>query len=87
MIFIKAVGLGESRRGKLSLYSLRHTYITNQIIAGVPLTVIATQCGTSDHMLAQHYNHAIPLNYAAQLVEGSDSIENQIKDGKEIMEL
>ena len=64
-----------------------HTFISQINRQGVPLTVIATQCGTSEHMLAQHYNHAIPLSYAAQLVEGNDSIENQIKDGKEIIEL
>ena len=51
----------------LTLYSLRHIYITHQLLAGVPLTVIATRCGTSTAMIEQHYKHVVPMQHAAEL--------------------
>ena len=37
------------------LYSLRHTYISKAIVAGIPLQVISENCGTSIRMIEEHY--------------------------------
>jgi hypothetical protein len=42
-----------------SMYALRHTHISHAIVAGMPLTLIATNCGTSVRMIEQHYAHII----------------------------
>lgn len=44
-------------KNELTLYSLRHTYITNAIKKGIPMTTIAIQCGTSLEMIQKTYNH------------------------------
>lgn len=44
-------------KNELTLYSLRHTFITNAIKKGIPLTSIAIQCGTSLKMIESNYNH------------------------------
>ena len=61
------LGLNKLNHGKRSLYSLRHTYITNQILDMVPLAVLATQAGTSVSMIEQHYNHVMPIMFLKQL--------------------
>jgi site-specific recombinase XerD len=38
-----------------SIYALRHTYISKSIEGGVPLTVIAKNCGTSVRMIEKTY--------------------------------
>jgi len=38
-----------------SIYALRHTYISVAIEGGVPLTVIAKNCGTSVRMIEKTY--------------------------------
>lgn len=43
--------LKESLHGIRTLYSLRHTYITWQLLAGVSMEVLAEQCGTSIAMI------------------------------------
>lgn len=44
-------------KNTLTLYSLRHYYITNALKSGIPLTSIAIQCGTSVKMIQKNYNH------------------------------
>lgn len=44
-------------KNELTLYSFRHTFITNAIKKNVPLTTIAIQCGTSLEMIQKNYNH------------------------------
>ena len=44
-------------KNELTLYSFRHTFITNAIKKNVPLTTIAIQCGTSIEMIEKNYNH------------------------------
>ncbi|MEZ8095262.1 tyrosine-type recombinase/integrase [Photobacterium swingsii] len=55
-------------RPDLSLYSLRHTYITKELLKGTPPAVIASQCGTSIEMLDKHYGHLTAKLAASQLV-------------------
>jgi hypothetical protein len=41
--------------GQGSIYALRHNYISSAIEGGVPLTVIARNCGTSVRMIEKTY--------------------------------
>jgi len=59
--------LKDSPRGPRTLYSLRHTYITWQLLAGTSMDVIARQCGTSAAMIEQHYSHVKPEMFADAL--------------------
>lgn len=67
---LKHLGLDKSASGTRTLYSLRHTYITQLMLAGLPPSVIAKQCGTSTAMIEQHYSHITPLMYAKELAGG-----------------
>ncbi|RTR40279.1 site-specific integrase [Shewanella canadensis] len=62
------VGLKQSAHGVRTLYSLRHTYITWQLMSGdVSMEVLAKQCGTSLQMIEQHYSHVIPKMFSREL--------------------
>lgn len=39
--------------------SFRHTYATQQLIAGVPVAILANMMGTSVQMIERHYGHII----------------------------
>lgn len=52
---------------RFTLYSLRHSGITNMAAAGVPLLVIASLGGTSVQMIQAHYGHIQPHQSAAAL--------------------
>ena len=57
---LQSSGMKESPRGPRTLYSLRHTYITWQLLDGTSIDVITRQCGTSTEMIEQHYSHVKP---------------------------
>jgi len=59
--------LKQSPMGPRTLYSLRHTYITWQLLNGQTMDVIAKQCGTSVAMIEQHYSHVKPEMFADAL--------------------
>jgi len=60
--------LKQSAHGVRTLYSLRHSYITWQLITGnVSMEVLAKQCGTSIQMLEQHYSHVVPKMFTKEL--------------------
>jgi integrase len=60
--------LKNSQQGERSLYSLRHSYITWELIAqNVSIDVIARQCGTGIQMIEQHYSHVIPRMFGREL--------------------
>jgi integrase len=42
-----------------TIYSMRHTHISDAIIAGMPLTLLAENCGTSVRMIEVNYAKAI----------------------------
>ncbi len=69
--------LKHSPRGDRTLYSLRHTYITQQLLNKLPAQVVSRQCGTSAQMLEEHYNHIVPEMFTAELsgVDLSDPIK------------
>ena len=64
---LQTENLKQSPMGPRTLYSLRHTYITWQLLNGQTMDVIAKQCGTSVTMIEQHYSHVKPEMFADAL--------------------
>ena len=65
---LKSGDLLADRNGKVrTLYSLRHTYATFQILNRVPYNILAKNMGTSISMLQKHYDHLTPTLAADQL--------------------
>ncbi|MDP4536333.1 site-specific integrase [Alkalimonas collagenimarina] len=65
---LKEIGFDDSPHGKRTLYSLRHSFITWELIAQkVSIDVLARQCGTSIEMIERHYSHVIPRMFSQQL--------------------
>lgn len=50
-----------------TLYSLRHTYATNELLAGTDIHTLARQMGTSVLMLERHYSKLTATMAAAEL--------------------
>ena len=69
---LKELRLDRSAGGTRTLYSLRHTYITQRLLAGVKHEWIAKQCGTSAAMIHLHYDHMTAVMHAKELV-GSEN--------------
>ena len=66
-----------------SIYSLRHTYITHRLLAGVTSDLVASQCGTSVKMIEEHYSSVVPLLAKNKVVAmDEDSTEYKILDTK-----
>lgn len=60
--------LKQSAHGVRTLYSLRHSYITWQLMTGdVGMEILAKQCGTSVQMIEQHYSHVVPKMFTKEL--------------------
>ncbi|MEH6357439.1 MAG: phage integrase SAM-like domain-containing protein [Pseudomonadales bacterium] len=62
--YMKFLGMGG--KGHV-LYSFRHSYITYQLLRDVLAYDVAKQCGTSEAMIEQHYDHVKPLQRADKL--------------------
>jgi site-specific recombinase XerD len=58
-----------------SIYALRHTYISKSIEGGVPLTVIARNCGTSVRMIEKTYAKVLNEKERAFIEIGTPSFE------------
>lgn len=54
---------GEER----TLYSCRHSYITNQLLSGTSIYTIANQCGNSVKMIEDYYSKVKPLMSAGAI--------------------
>ena len=52
---------------KRSPYSLRHHYATDRIRAGIPISHVADNMGTSEAMLRMHYKHTVAEHHAEVL--------------------
>lgn len=76
---LKAIGKLPKHK-ELTLYSLRHSYITNSIEAGVSLPLIAENAGTSVTMIEQHYSHITVMTAEARnaLVRDKVAVEKEI---------
>lgn len=61
---------GEER----TLYSCRHSYITNQLIKGTSIYTIANQCGNSVKMIEGYYSKVRPL-MSADAILGATKVD------------
>jgi integrase len=57
-----------------SVYALRHSYVSASIEGGVPLNLIADNCGTSVRMIEQTYAHILGEKERAFIEAGAPSI-------------
>lgn len=65
---LKEIEMLLDRQGRRrTLYSLRHTYATTALLAGVDMHTLAVQMGTSQAMIERHYSHLTPLLKAREL--------------------
>jgi integrase len=65
---LEACDLKDSPDGPRTLYSLRHSYITWQLLRrDLRLDILAKQCGTSVAMIEQHYSHVVPSMFEEEL--------------------
>jgi len=66
---IKEAGVETDRDGnKLTIYSLRHTYITLRLRIGkLRIHSLAKNCGTSVSMIEEYYSDAIPTDFIDEL--------------------
>ena len=63
-----------------SIYALRHTYISIAIEGGVPLTVIAKNCGTSVRMIEKTYAKLLNEKERAFIEKGAPSLAQTINN-------
>lgn len=65
---LELCGLKDSPDGPRTLYSLRHSYITWQLLSrDLRIDILARQCGTSTAMIEQHYSHVVPSMFEEEL--------------------
>jgi integrase len=65
---LDACDLKDSPDGVRTLYSLRHSYITWQLLRrDLRIDILAKQCGTSTAMIEQHYSHLVPSMFEEEL--------------------
>jgi len=65
---MRAEGITPKDGGKFSIYSLRHFYITMSLRRGIPIYLVARNCGTSVKMIENYYGkNATPLSAADTL--------------------
>ena len=65
---LEACDLKDSADGARTLYSLRHSYITWQLLRrDLRIDILAKQCGTSTAMIEQHYSHVVPSMFEEEL--------------------
>lgn len=57
--------------GESTFYALRHSYISRAIEAGVPLTVLAENCGTSVRMIEGTYAKVLASKRREFIVNGA----------------
>jgi integrase len=57
-----------------SVYALRHSYISSAIENGMPLTVLAKNCGTSVRMIEKTYSHILDEKERAFVENGAPSL-------------
>jgi integrase len=78
------IDLKNSPHGVRTLYSLRHSYITWQLMTGeISMEILAKQCGTSVQMIEQHYSHVVPKMFTREL-SGVDISASKPKKEKQL---
>ncbi|MFV3129254.1 tyrosine-type recombinase/integrase [Niveispirillum sp. KHB5.9] len=61
-----------------TFYALRHSYISRAIEGGVPLTVIAENCGTSIRMIEKTYGKVLAAKRREFLERGAPSLAGRV---------
>lgn len=68
---LEYAGMLKDKTGqKRSLYSLRHTYATLQLLGNAPIHTVARNMGTSVYMIERHYSHLEVVQKALELSAG-----------------
>jgi integrase len=67
-----------------TLYSLRHTYATQQLVAGTTIHQLAKQLGNSSQMVEQHYSKLSPSLIADQLAGNDWTGLSELKPRKQL---
>lgn len=67
-----------SKSKDLTLYSLRHSYITRSIEAEAPLPLIAENAGTSVSMIEKHYSHITVMTNEARQALLRDKVAMEV---------
>ena len=57
-----------------SLYALRHTYVSRAIEGGVPLNIVAENCGTSVRMIEKTYAKVLAENRRSFIERGAPAL-------------
>ena len=65
-----------------SLYAMRHSYISTSIEGGVPLNLIAQNCGTSVRMIERTYSHLLAEKQRSFIEAGAPSLGKQADAAK-----
>ena len=63
-----------------TFYALRHTYISNQMKAGVPPQALAENCGTSVKQIEDHYGHFAEEEKRRLLSQGAMKLDVPVDD-------
>jgi integrase len=81
--FLKQYGLTKDTFGQQrTIYSLRHTYATSRLEAGVNHYVLAQNMGTSVAMLERYYGHTTNVGMVEELTKPKiKRVANALKDG------
>lgn len=66
-LFDRAAKAGGLEKGKATIYALRHTHITRQLLDRVPVQLVARLHDTSSAMIERHYAEAI-AHHADEMV-------------------
>ncbi|WP_155976266.1 tyrosine-type recombinase/integrase [Novispirillum itersonii] len=73
-------GVGVDGDGKeRTLYSFRHTYITERLLAGVDAYTVARNCGTSVEQIQKHYDHTTNILRADALTQGGAAVVAKVR--------
>lgn len=77
---LNRIGLKFDAHGrKRDFISLRHTYISNKVLAGVPSNTIANNCRTSTYMIDNHYAKWLEPEMNQQIHRHFDYVDDSIQ--------
>ncbi|EWY37482.1 hypothetical protein N825_17885 [Skermanella stibiiresistens SB22] len=75
---VKQLEIDEDIEGQpITLYSLRHFYVTERLRSGVDIYMLAKNCGTSVRQIERTYSHVIPETIALHLTKVQKLTEDQ----------
>lgn len=84
---VKAKLLMDTMGQKRSLYSLRHTYATQALLANASIHLVALNMGTSVYMIERHYSHLKVIQKALEVSAGSGRLLRTGEFGQKLTEL